>query len=176
MSYHLSTWLVYSDSSYCHFFPLKGNKQFVTNCTYPKDTEDTEAAQRSWCRVCYKTLQYGCLRPPLDPSNQDLTFWADSGPPGRWEHRGCAEVPLWSLSMAMDFPGAKQSRFNILSWLGTPRTLSKSWGLFTIFSINTHNTGVYGLPWTPAFSEKARYQYHLCKCNFFMFFSQRHFF
>ena len=23
---------------------------------------------------CHQTIQYGCLRTPLDPSNQDLTF------------------------------------------------------------------------------------------------------
>ena len=38
------------------------------------DTEDTEGLQRSLCHSCFKPLQYGCLRTPLAPSNQDLTF------------------------------------------------------------------------------------------------------
>ena len=33
---------------------------------------------------CSKSQQYGCLQTPLDPSNQDLAFWVDSGPPGNW--------------------------------------------------------------------------------------------
>ena len=28
--------------------------------------------------------QYGCQGTPLDPSKQDLTFWADPGPLGHW--------------------------------------------------------------------------------------------
>ena len=55
------------------------------------NTEDTEGARRSLCLSCSKPLQYGCLRTSLDPSYQDLSFWADSGPPGHW---GCAEVTL----------------------------------------------------------------------------------
>ena len=44
-----------------------------------------------------KTLQYGCLRTPLDPSNQDLAFWVDSGQPGLWGLRGLVEVTLLFL-------------------------------------------------------------------------------
>ena len=56
-------------------------------------TEDTEGDRRSLCPFCSKPLQYGCLWTPLDPHIQDLTFWADSGPPGHWGHRGCAGLP-----------------------------------------------------------------------------------
>ena len=51
--------------------------------------------------------QYGCLWTPLDPNNQDLTFWADMGPQGHW---GYAEVPFSYLSqtpaiwVSMDSP------------------------------------------------------------------------
>ena len=48
------------------------------------DTEDTEGNQRSLCHLCFKPLQYRCLLTPLGPSNQDLTFRADSGPKGHW--------------------------------------------------------------------------------------------
>ena len=55
------------------------------------DPEDTEGNRRSLRPFCSQPLQYGCLWTPLDPSNQDLTFWANSRPPG---HRGYVEVIL----------------------------------------------------------------------------------
>ena len=77
----------------------------------PKDTEDTEGTRRSLCHFCFKSLQYGCLWTPLDPSNQDLTFWADLGPQGHWGHRGYPEVTLsflfqtLTIWVSMDSPG-----------------------------------------------------------------------
>ena len=46
---------------------------------------------------CSKSQQYGCLQTPLDPSNQDLAFWVDSGQPGHWGLRGLVEVTLLFL-------------------------------------------------------------------------------
>ena len=39
-------------------------------------------------KISSETRQYGYQWTPLDPHFQDLTFWADSGPPGHWGHRG----------------------------------------------------------------------------------------
>ena len=55
---------------------------------YHLGTEDSEGVQRSLRLFCSKPLHYGCLWTPLDPHIQDLTFRADSGPPGHWGHRG----------------------------------------------------------------------------------------
>ena len=41
-----------------------------------------------------ETQHIGYQWTPLDPSIQDLTFRADSGPPGHWGSRGYAEVTL----------------------------------------------------------------------------------
>ena len=54
----------------------------------PKDTEDTKGVPMSLFHFSRKPLQYGCLWISLDPSNQELTFWADSGPNRCWTHEG----------------------------------------------------------------------------------------
>ena len=46
----------------------------------------------------------------------------------------------------MDSPWPQQSRYYILSWLGTPRTLRVCGGPFFILVTNSHNLSVYGLP------------------------------
>ena len=85
------------------------------------DPEDSKGVRRSLCHFCFKPLQYGCLWTPLATSNQDLTFWADSGPLGHWGHRGFAEV-TWSflfqtptIWVSTDSPGSQQTRFR---WFG----------------------------------------------------------
>ena len=109
--------------------------------------------------ICWKPLQYGCLRTPLDPSNQDLTFWADSGPRGHWGHQGCLEVLLQflletpTICVSTDSPGPQQLQFDILSWLRTTctlRTPGVRGGHFVYLVPNPYNMGVYGHPLTQA--------------------------
>ena len=85
---------------------------------------------------------------------------------GHWGHRGCAEVTfsflfktptIWVFT---DSPGPQQSGFDIISWLGTPRTLRTPRvyrGHLVIFVSNPYNMGVYGLTRTPVIKI-----WHLC--------------
>ena len=107
----------------------------------------------------HKTLQYGHRWIPLDPRNQNGTFWADLGHQGHWGPRGYAEVTLSFLFqtpkiwVSTDSPGPQQPRFDILSWLRTTWTLRTPrvcGGHFAFFVPNPYNMGVYGLPRTPA--------------------------
>ena len=48
------------------------------------EAEDSKGMRRLLCFSSSKPLQYGCLQTPLVTSDQDLTFWAESGQPGHW--------------------------------------------------------------------------------------------
>ena len=117
---------------------------------------------------------------PLAPNlkiaifSQKLTIWVSMDSPGpqqsylrQFGHRGQILGPraLWpqihktaifsqnpSIWVSMDSPRTQQTRFDTLSWLGTPRPLRSPrvcGGLFIIFVTYHYNMVVYGLYWTP---------------------------
>ena len=101
----------------------------------------------------HKPQQYGCcLWTPLKSQQYRLNL----KPQGHWGHRGCAEFTSYFFSqyptiwVSMDSHHPQLSRFDILSWLGTPRTLRVCGGPFIISDTKPHNVKVYGLPWTTA--------------------------
>ena len=56
-----------------------------------------------------------------------------------------------SIWVPLDFSRPRKSKWEILSWPGTPRTLRTltCGGHFVFFVPNPYNMGVYGLPGTP---------------------------
>ena len=68
----------------------------------------------------FQTPMISWVRTFLDPSIQDLMFWADLQP---WGHRGCAKVHQYSYQTPMmwvwmDSPWSTYSRFDFLADLG----------------------------------------------------------
>ena len=107
----------------------------------------------SW--LCSKPLWYWWVRTFLDPSIQDLMFWADLQP---WGHRGCAKVHQYSYQTPMmwvwmDSPWSTYSRFFLLTWdpedsegRGCAEIL-----LYFLLKTSTIWASVYRLPLTQAF-------------------------
>ena len=83
--------------------------------SWPKDLGPWGCAEVPYL-FCPKPLQYGFLGTPLDPSNQDLTFWANLGPPGQWGDRGWADV-LFHFGNNPPQCGFISEKFGISPWI-----------------------------------------------------------